>query len=1148
MSKQSHSSRNFKLVHQTLCITSIDFQRKCLFGFVELRILPLVHNLTRLKLNCKQCRIMRICIRDERKYDWYEAGFQLDDQRGKPICGDAKKRNLDYFLACQQNSVCDYDPDKGGGELTLRIPKEVQACAMERRPFRVSIEYSLDHPETGIQFITPKGEATMAERSAHLFTYGYGNSSRNWFPCVDSYSEVCTWSIDITTDKDMIAVSCGELTDQILSADEKSKTFQYVLNIPTCAPNIALAVGPFEVHVDPIMPEVTNFCLPGLLPYLKHTSAFLHDVFEFYEEHLSCRFPYAQYKQVFVDEAYDTKMTYASMGIFNTSLLHSPRIIDQTFQTRKVLAQALAEQFFGCYICMQDWSDAWLCSGISDYLYGLFVKKVFGNNEYRHYIMKENDLVCQYEMEGPGLPPLHSPLNTKTLTATGSSSSSTTTSDQTPIIPFSATHLHPQLIGVKQKEVALSKAHLVLRMIENRIGQEPLLQVFNKLLSLANTTAQPKVDPSLWKNLLASTSGFLKSISTVSGKDINVFVDQWICHTGIAKFHGSFVFNRKRNIVELDIKQDLSKGTVKYVGPLTVCIQELDGSFNHTVQIEDITSRHELPCHSKSRRNKKKKIPLMTGEEVDMNLDSMDSDSPVLWIRIDPEVTWLRHVSFEQPDYMWQYQLRHERDVMAQAKALEALAKFPTPATREALIDIVKQKECFYRIRQEACHCLAKVASSSADSWAGHAAMLNIFKNFYSSKSCPQIIRYNDFSNFLSYFLLKTLPVAIASIRNIHTQCPREILQFLLDLLKYNDNRINKYSDDYYIASLIDALATTVTPGVCMTSTTSTGKLVVKLKEETQLVLTEVTRRLNLEKLLPSYRYTVTVSCLKALRTLQVNGQVPADSKVFEYYSSYGHYEDVRKSAIDCLVESAKVERSEQVLSSLLNLAEKDPCPFIRHYILRSLAENPPFTRKTESPLCTVSVVEKLWQLMNTVNDARLRCDSCDVYNALFGRLTPTCVPAQGMGIVIDLKEKKIMNLSPLAIPGSPSGSVSDGESTASKKSHKRKRKTSRPHSPSDLSHIDSQPGTPMSMESACSEGAKLKLKIKFGNEESGVDSGAESRPKETDSGLPSELRKHKKKKKKHKHKDEKGKRKMSTSSSNYDSPLMFDANAVSSI
>ena len=39
-----------------------------------------------------------------------------------------------------------------------------------------------------------------------------------------------------------------------------------------------------------------------------------------------------------------------------------------------------------------------------------------------------------------------------------------------------------------------------------------------------------------------------------------------------------------------------------FQGPLTVCIQELDGSFKHTVQIEDSLSHHELQCHSKSRR------------------------------------------------------------------------------------------------------------------------------------------------------------------------------------------------------------------------------------------------------------------------------------------------------------------------------------------------------------------------------------------------------------------------------------------------------------------------------------------------------------------------------------------------------------------
>lgn len=42
------------------------------------------------------------------------------------------------------------------------------------------------------------------------------------------------------------------------------------------------------------------------------------------------------------------------------------------------------------------------------------------------------------------------------------------------------------------------------------------------------------------------------------------------------------------------------------------------------------------------------------------------ADSPVLWLRVDPEMTILRDVKWEQPDFMWQYQLKYERDVVAQ--------------------------------------------------------------------------------------------------------------------------------------------------------------------------------------------------------------------------------------------------------------------------------------------------------------------------------------------------------------------------------------------------------------------------------------------------------------------------------------------------
>jgi transcription initiation factor TFIID subunit 2 len=76
-----------------------------------------------------------------------------------------------------------------------------------------------------------------------MYTYSYENSSRLWFPCVDSFAEPCTWKLEFTVDDAMTAVSCGDLVEVVYTPDMRKKTFHYVLNVPACAPNIALAVG-----------------------------------------------------------------------------------------------------------------------------------------------------------------------------------------------------------------------------------------------------------------------------------------------------------------------------------------------------------------------------------------------------------------------------------------------------------------------------------------------------------------------------------------------------------------------------------------------------------------------------------------------------------------------------------------------------------------------------------------------------------------------------------------------------------------------------------------------------------------------------------------------------------------------------------------
>lgn len=89
---------------------------------------------------------------------------------------------------------------------------------------------------------------------------------RFWFPCVDSYSELCTWKLEFTVDAAMVAISNGDLVETVYTHDMRKKTFHYMLTIPTAASNISLAIGPFEILVDPYMHEVS--AVPPAAPLL----------------------------------------------------------------------------------------------------------------------------------------------------------------------------------------------------------------------------------------------------------------------------------------------------------------------------------------------------------------------------------------------------------------------------------------------------------------------------------------------------------------------------------------------------------------------------------------------------------------------------------------------------------------------------------------------------------------------------------------------------------------------------------------------------------------------------------------------------------------------------------------------------------------
>ncbi|XP_065577950.1 transcription initiation factor TFIID subunit 2-like isoform X2 [Artemia franciscana] len=992
--KTEKSTRPYKLCQQILSLTGINLQRQTLIGYTELHLVPTSDAQFRIiSLNCKQCRVYKVVINDN-----FEAQFQYFDPTLEVCQLDFKKRSAEDFSASHQTALRLVDPDNNAGELKIRIPPEASYLIIKDRPFRVGIEFSLEQPNGGIHFVSPKVDGAPTEPS-QMFTFGWQNSSRLWFPCIDSFAEVCTWKLEFTVDESLTAVSCGDLVEVVYTPDMRRKTFYYSQTVPTAAPNIALAVGPFEVYVDPQMHEVTHFCLPPLLPLLKHVAKYFREALQFYEETLGSRFVYSSYKVVFVDEAYQDISSFASLTIMSVNFLHSYVQIDQTYITRQALANAISQQYFSSFISRQNWNDAWLTFGIADYLGGLYVKKFFGNNEYRYHIMKEMEAVVEYEQKHGGiiLDPSQSPSPT---VFPGSVPPPKAIENQFHF-PLDSVHtVSPEYVEVMRK-----KAHLIIRMLELRIGYQMLMQVFNKQLSLATAAAKKEFAQDQWSSMLISTEGFTKAIHTVTGKDMAAFIDQWVHVAGHAKFTMKFVFNRKRNTVELELHQDVglsnsALGTKRYMGPLVVALQELDGTFRHTLQIESNPAKADLTCHSKSRKNKKKKIPLFTGEEVDMDLSAMDPDSPVLWIRMDPDMSLIRSCEVHQPDFQWQYQLKHERDIVAQIEACRALERFPTKQTRLAISEVLINEQAFYRVRTECCFGLAKVTNMLVMSGLPlgpiGVTLTSYFQSLFGSITCKHIIKQNNFDNLQHYFLQKALPVAIATQRTQYNVAPTEVMNFLTNLFKYNDNSKNRFTDAYYRASLLEALGETVSPVATAMIGTQTSS--DSLSRETREILEEVSRALNLEKLMPCYKYVITVAALKTVRRLQKNGHLPSKSDLFYSYAEHGQFLDVRLAALECIVQILQSDKKREDMEFLLRIVETDPEAYVRHCLVRMMVRQPPFKsdagRPSYNQLDSEALVNRLWGLMNSqiCNDARLRCDIHDLYVTLYGRRRPSCL------------------------------------------------------------------------------------------------------------------------------------------------------------
>lgn len=703
----------------------------------------------------------------------------------------------------------------------------------------VRIEYWLEKPEVGVHFM-----------GSSLHTNNQLRRARCWFPCIDSGLQRCCYDLEFTVDSKYVAVSNGTLLYQVISKDDPPcKTYVYCVNVPVAAEFITLAVAPFEVLPDRHNGVVSHMCMPSNLSKLQCTVSFFHNVFSYYEEYLAASFPFGSYKQVFIDSetASSSACVGASMSIFSSHLLYDERVIDQVISTRIKLAYALAQQWFGIYITAETANDGWLLDGLAGFLTDCFIKRFLGNNEARYRRYKANEAVCKVDVDGA-----------TALSLSGAA----------------AELYRTQAIGVLGK-IRSWKAVAILQMLEKQMGPESFRKILQRIVH--------KAEDVIRASRTLSTKEFRHLANKVGNLErpfLKEFFPRWVESCGCPVLRMGLSYNKRRNMIELAVLRGCTsnmssnsvpaRGTVSsefqagddgWPGMMSVRVYELDGMYDHPSlpMAGDTCQLLEIQCHSKlaaRRIQRPKKGGKGDGSddngEVAATLDSRTGlESPLLWLRADPEMEYLADIQIHQPVQMWISQLEKEKDVVAQLKAIATLCSFPrlsfsiVNALNSCLID----PKVFWRVRIESAFALAKTATEETD-WAG---LMHLIKFYKSRRFDPDIglPRPNDYHDFSEYFVLEAVPSAIAMVRGRDGKSPSEAINFILQLLKYNDNSGNSYSDVYWLAALVDSI----------------GK--IEFGQQSIQALLAILKRINsllqFDRLMPSHNGVLTISCIRTL-------------------------------------------------------------------------------------------------------------------------------------------------------------------------------------------------------------------------------------------------------------------------------------------
>ncbi|CAD5218167.1 unnamed protein product [Bursaphelenchus okinawaensis] len=396
--------------------------------------------------------------------------------------------------------------DKKWGWLQIDFPSEVQPQNIE-----LTLEFIAEHSEHLQGFYRSKYKDAAGNTKYMVSTQFESTYARKAFPCWDEPTYKATFDVELTVDKELVALSNMPFTSE--SEVDGKKVYKYATTPIMSSYLIAFAVGEFEYIEEKAKTgtQVRIYTVPGKKEQGRFALEVACRALEWYTEWFAQPYPIPKCDLIAIPDFSMGAMenwglvTYREVCLLINDAISSHR---QKSQVALVVAHELAHFWFGNLVTMKWWTDLWLKEGFASFMEYLFV----ANNkpEFKIWLHFVNDEIA-------------SGFNLDSLKSSH---------------PIEIEIDNPNELDEIYDSITYAKSNSINRMLYTYLGEERFragLRVYLDRFKYNNA-----VTLDLWK-----------ALSEASGEDVNKMMSSWTKQVGfpIVQVSEERLGDNKRKII-----------------------------------------------------------------------------------------------------------------------------------------------------------------------------------------------------------------------------------------------------------------------------------------------------------------------------------------------------------------------------------------------------------------------------------------------------------------------------------------------------------------------------------------------------------------------------------------------------------------------